>query len=180
MFIFNPTEIRQQLHQFIKLDASVSVKTQPRTSIQVQDLAEVVSQLVTIKGNAFRPLPLDNFFGNFVDIGPVNEYGASDDVVFRWDYRIKPGLGLGAGELDAGVSIGPDSPAPEGTFTIDVYTTGDVFVAEIASGLTSPTFTYLNATIITDHGGEISFKARVRHINGGYSSDEEEITITKV
>ena len=186
VFMLNPTELTPIEHQYLALEQSVYVKSQPRTLLEIQDLSEVTAQVLTIQGNYARPLPVDNFFGNFQQRSPNattgrhnNEYGTGDDVVFTWNYRIKPGQGLGAGELNAGVAIGNESPAPEGTFEIDIYTIADAFVKTI-SGLSTPTYTYTNADIINDLGSEVSFKARVRHVNGAFSTDEIQITITKV
>lgn len=180
VFIFRPDSIRQQIHPFLNLDEGVFIKTQPRTSAKVQTLSDVVSQEITIKGNAFRPLPLDNFFGNFVQRGPLDEWSVGADTTFRWDFRIKPGTGLGAGELGAGIPIGTDTPTPEGTFTLVITDLADV-VKRTEIGLTSPTFLYTNVALVADFGGEpTSYKAKLTEVVGAYATDQLELTMTRV
>lgn len=165
----------------LSLNQTFYVRSQPFTLAASIPLSSVPSREITIVGEADRPLPVDNFFANFDAHGPppVNQYGTSDDVEFTWTYRIKPGTGLGAGELRAGVPIGNESPTPEGTFEIEMLTVGDVS-ERLVTGLSTPSYTYDNADLISDFGSEVTFKARVRHVAGAYASDWEEITITKV
>lgn len=180
VFIFRPDSIRQQLHAYLSLDVTTYVKTQPRTSAEIQSLSDVTSQGVLIKGNAFRPLPLSNFYGNWQEWGPLNEFATGTDIDFSWTYRIKPGQGLGAGQLPAGVPIGTDTPSPEGTFTIVFTDVADV-VKRTVTGLTSPAYIYTNANLVSDFTSEpASFKAKVQQVNGAYSTDVLEITIVRV
>lgn len=180
VFIFRPDSIRQQIHPFLNLDQSVFVKTQPRTSAKVQTLSDVVSQELTVEGNAFRPLPVDNLFANYVERGPLDIFATGTDIDFTWNFRVKIGTGLGAGQLGAGIPIGTDTPVVEGSFTIEFTDLADV-VKRTETGLSTPDFTYTNVDLVADFSGEpSSFKAKVKQVNGAYSTDIIEITVTRV
>jgi hypothetical protein len=47
--------------------------------------------------------------------------------------------------------------------------------------LTEPTYTYLNADLVSDFGGEpASFRVRVRNVNGAFESDNIEIIVSRL
>lgn len=108
--------------------------------------------------------------------GQPNSFVSGEDIELVWDYR--PGSRLvGAGWTLAGNASSP--LPPEGTFVVEMLTTGDV-LKKLYRVRDAAEYTYDNADLVTDFGSEpSSFKARLHHVRDGFSSDYTEITITR-
>lgn len=104
----------------------------------------------------------------------VPSYRTGEDLTFRWAYFGQEFPTSGAGLQNYGAGVPQSSVI--GTFEVEFYTTGDV-LKKTVTGLTSPTYTYTNATLVTDFGSEQSIKVKVYHVNGGYRSTAVELTV---
>ncbi|MFG0318404.1 MAG: hypothetical protein ACF8XB_14115 [Planctomycetota bacterium JB042] len=109
--------------------------------------------------------------------GQDNSYLTGQDIEAEWGYRSSEVVPSGAGYFPPG---SPFTALPvEGTFTLRVLSSGDV-EQRVVSGLTSPAYTYTNANLVSDFGGEpSSFKLEITQHHGGYSSPPSTITVTK-
>ena len=76
-----------------------------------------------------------------------------------------------------GAGVGTGVSPVYGTFEGRVYDDMDVLVATYDLG-TTPEWTYDNADLQTDLGGETDFRLEVYNINGGFRSEPTELLIT--
>lgn len=152
------------------------VKSQPFTHSTVANLAEVHSVQVALRGKAFTPPdPL-----NLRTINRSNSYRAGEDVQLTWCYRSSAVPFTGAGMQPAGHPTG-DSPV-QGVFVLRIRDGGSpgTVLREISVG-TSTTYTYPNADLVADFGGEPDFlEVELVNIQSGFSSNPIRTTIVKV
>ena len=148
------------------------LKARPYSTTEVLPLSAVDSVQLDYAGGGYRPLPCENL--NTED--GTEAWVAGTDLDLRWDY--KNGTSLSG----AGFSITGEAASlslPEGTFTLEFLTTGDVL--KRTEALLVPNYTYANADLVSDFGSEpTSFKARVVNNLNGLTSIVEETTFTRV
>ncbi len=144
--------------------ASIRLKSQPFTSTFLS-LASITAVTKTLKGKGVTPPPVCALEVAEPALG-VPAYHTGENVVFSWAYSSPQILGTGAGMQPAGSAVG-SSPV-QGEFEIEVYDALDVLVRTELRSL--PTWTYANADLVADLGGETNFTVSVRNINGGYRS----------
>ena len=150
------------------------LKTQPFNSTDSVDLADVTPDNRTVLGDGTRP---PRPYGiNTPEKSKAWEAG--EDVVLDWKYR--NGNVPGAGEVLAGESS--VNALPEGTFTLRIYDSTGTTLKRTETGLTSPTYTYTNANLVSDFSGEpTAILVKVVNIaSTGLTSDEAEQQIEKV
>lgn len=148
-------------------------KTQPQGNGTV-DLASVVPASRLLYGEGVRPLPVSAVRVTSPQL--VNAYQTGDDVTIEWDYATPRTPGTSAGFQPAGQGVGVT--APEGSFQVEILTTGDVL--KRTDSAASNTYTYANATLASDLGGEVSFKVRITQFRDGYESDTQTITVERI
>lgn len=149
-------------------------KPAPYTQAGALSLASVTALTKTIRGNGVVPDPVTCLRVTAPRRG-VPDYRTGEDVTFEWGY-INMGIpGTGAGLQGYGDAAG--SVEPYGTFEIVVL---DNMAAEVATYNvgTDTTWTYDNATLQADLGGETDFSIEVRNVNGGFRSAARTLSIT--
>lgn len=106
----------------------------------------------------------------------VPTYYTGNDVSFRWAYRSNTFQGTGAGQQRSN-NNGVGSSPVQGEFELKVYDPGLVLVrTELVS---VAEWTYTNADLASDLGGETNFSIELRNVNGGWKSDPLTLSITK-
>ena len=133
---------------------------------------EITAEQISYGGGGFRPLSPENLTTDDFTTAWV----AGTDIDLRWDFKNATDQS-GAGILDS------DSPAslsgPEGYFKLEILN-GSTVVRTV-DPLLLASYTYTNANLVTDFGGEpSSFNTRVVNILNGLTSEEETATITRV
>lgn len=151
---------------------SLYLKTRPYSSVEVMSLDDQEAITLDYTGGGYRPLQPENL--NTTNDAYAWISGA--DAVLRWDYK------NAIATTGAGFSLS-DEPAelalPEGYFKVTILN-GTTVVREELEILTN-TFTYTQAMMTTDFGGEPSaFNVQVVEILNGLTSDVEAATITRV
>lgn len=176
VFIFENTAIEFIQDILLVPNEDLYVKTQPNASSGQLPLSSVSPVATVLRGKGTTPMDPIALHVT-APARAVPAYATGQDISLAWGYRstVLPKTGAG---LQASGSVTAVSPV-EGTFTLEFLTTGDV--VERTVSLTSTTYTYTNANLVSDFGSQpSSFKVRVKLTNGGFASDPVEITITKV
>lgn len=165
--------------QDIMLEPNVVLygKTQPSTT-ELLSLSQVTAVSKLLRGKGVVPMdPL-----NLRTKDTTNTYKIGQDIVLQWAYRSPLLSNTGAGMQGAG-AVTAISP-PEGEFILTFKTIGGV-TKKTVSGLTLPTYTYLNTQFAQDFGfapsGEpASIIVELVNSNGGYESNILTKTLIKV
>lgn len=178
VYIFRFDSIQEVLSYLLVPGRNLRVKPQPYSGASVLSLAAVDPPAARVlKGKGIVPIqpgPID-----VVAPWPGSPcYETGDDVEFRWSYRSTayPQTGFGLYPIEVGAGVSP----PQGTFEVRVYDAGDALVATYgeADGVGAEGWTYDNADLQADLGGETDFRIEVRNINGGYRSDPVELEVS--
>lgn len=149
------------------------LKQQPFASGSPVNLADVTATNKTLYGKGVTPMPPGCLRVTAPRKG-VAAYYTGEDVTFEWSWRSTTYPGTGAGLQPAGNAIGV-SPI-NGTFEAEVYNTSDTKVATYALGAVA-TWTYDNADIQADLGGEVDFYVKIRNVNGGWKSSPVQLSV---
>lgn len=177
VFIFENTAIEFVQDVLLVPNEDLYVKTQPNASSGQLPLSSVSPVVGQIRGKGTTPM--DPIALHVTAPFPaVRAYSTGNDIALKWGYRSTQAPKTGAGLQTAGVVTGVS--LPQGTFTIEILTTGNVLRRTVPSQVLN-TYTYTNADLVADFSGEpAAFKVRVTLTNGGFASDPIEITVTKV
>lgn len=157
---------------------SLRVKTQPWASLPVS-LASVTATTKTLYGKGIVP-PAPCGVRVTAPRPGSSSYRTGEDVTFAWASRISEppaaGIGLhGIGTQPVGVGALPANT----TYEVLVYDAGDVLVrTEVLGAVTG--WTYDNADLQADLGGETDFSIEVRQLQAGYRSDPTTLAITAI
>lgn len=176
VFIFQNTSIEFIQDILLVPGEDLYSKTQPSSAAGQITLDSVAPVGTVLRGKG--TVPMDPIALHVTAPQPqVRAYATGQDLSIKWGYRSTVLPKTGAGLQGAGV---PTATSPvTGTFLIEFLTTGNVLQRSVSQ--TTTTYTYTNANLVSDFGSEpSSYKVRVTLINGGYSSDPIELTITKV
>lgn len=174
-YIFTDDALRHE-DALLSPQVALYMKPQPRTTVSLA-LSLVPAVNKTLVGKGIAPMPLKSFRAGGPTSPFSNSYRAGEAVTFKWAYRSTAEERSGAGLQDAGAPSGV-SPV-EGEFVIR-FKSGVTVKREVA-GLMSPTYTYPNATLVSDFGGSepASFTAEVEHVKSGYKTAALALTIAK-
>lgn len=176
VFIFENTAIESIQDILLIPGEDLYAKTQPNASSGQLALSAVAPQATVLHGKGVVPMDATGLHVTAPQPN-VSAYATTNDISLKWGYRSTVLDKTGAGMQGAGAAT-VTSPL-EGNFTIEFLTTGNVLKKTVAQ--TGNTYTYTNATLVTDFGSEpAAFKVRITRNDGGYSSDYIELTITKV
>lgn len=151
----------------------VFVKTQPFGSGGQLPLDESVPAQMALYGKGVRPITPENIR---IDTGLLTwTSGADFDV--RWDYFTPRTAGSGAGFQGAGAAA--SSVLPEGEFIVEILNASNTVIRQFSQAAASYTYTFAQRN--TDFAGDpASLKFRITQLRGGYSSDTNTQTFTKV
>jgi hypothetical protein len=151
----------------------VFVKTQPFGSGGQLPLDEAVPTQMALYGKGVRPLTPKNIR---IDTG-LTTWTDSADFDVRWDYFTPRTVGSGAGFQAAGAAA--SSVLPEGEFIVEILNASNTVIRQFSQAAAS--YTYTAAQRTTDFGADpASLKFRITQLRGGYSSDTNTQTFTKV
>lgn len=148
-------------------------KSQPRAG-GVMPLSGVAPAYRELYGKGVRPIPVSSLRVTSPHL--VNAYSTGEDITVEWAYSVPSVPGLGAGLQGAGTAVG--TPDPEGSFQVDILTSGDVL--KRSESVSTATYTYTNANLISDLGSEVDFKIRVTQLRNGYLADSTTITVEAI
>ena len=173
VFIFADTTLPQ--FQDILLDTpgdTLYFKSQPSSSGGQVPFEAIAPYANLVEGKNVVPMaPL-----NLRVSGQSNAYETGDDVTLKWSYRSTLSPKTGAGMQGAGAATGVS--AVDGTFLLTIETVGGTEVRAVSQ--TSTTYTYDNADLQADLGGEPNFVVKVKCVRGGISSTILEITVESI
>jgi len=158
---------------FLADGATVYTKTLPHTDSAQMDGSEITAIPFEYNGGGYRPLSPENL----TTADYTSSWLSGQSVELRWDYK------TGNDQSGAGV-IESDVPAflemPEGYFRLEFYDGSTLVRTEDVTGGAS-TYTYTNANLVADFGGEPNdFDVKVFNILNGLTSEEEVATIDKM
>jgi hypothetical protein len=152
---------------------AVFVKTQPFGTGGQLPLDEAASVALALYGKGIRPITPANIR---IDTNLLT-WTAGADFVVRWDYFTPRTVGSGAGFQGAGSAA--SDQVPEGDFLVEILNGSGTLIRQFNQA--TATYTYTNAQRVTDFGGDpTSLKFRITQLRGGYSSDTNTQTFTKV
>ncbi|MCZ2418682.1 MAG: phage tail protein [Burkholderiales bacterium] len=153
--------------------ASVYVKAQPFAQTGLS-LAEVPATNKTIYGYGLRP-PAPCGLRVSAPAPGVRAYATGQDVSFKWSSRVANPIITGAGMQGAGTIVGAGVIGAT-TFEIRVYDATDTLVRTEFRSVNE--WTYSNADLAADLGGETDFRVEVREAStAGIFSDEIDLTV---
>lgn len=151
------------------------VKSQPNATGGTISLAAIAPKATTQRGKGVVPVDPEALHVTAPSMGSAS-YTTGEDVSLRWGWSTSSSKNTGAGYQAAGTAIG--APVIKGSFIVELRTTGGTLVS--TTNTTSPTITFLNASLAAAPISEGSFKVRVFHTNNGFTSSYVELTVTKV
>lgn len=157
----------------VQPNVTLYAKTQPLAG-GVMPLGLVAPESLALYGKGIVPVPPGKpYTGSGSD-----DYETGDDVTINWSYSIPRTPSAGAGHQGAGSAVLP--VLPEGSFVLEILTTGDV-VVRTESIAVANSYVYDNADLIADLGSEVDFKVRVRQLRDGFTSaNSPELLVEKV
>lgn len=160
------------------IGATRHFKMVPYSALDSADLSTATAISHTFAGRAKTPYPVNTIRANDNSTGAT--YSASGDIVFTWWPRVR-GSGAGKGDADAVTDYDPANNY-EHLFKIETYSGGAL--KNTYTGIDAVTWTYTNANLQSDHGGEpseIEFKIyNYRSVDGQeLASSALSITVTK-
>jgi len=161
--------------QDVLLEPQVAIfaKSQPFGTGGQLPLTEAGSVALALYGKGIRPITPANIR---IDVN-LTTWTAGADFVVRWDYFTPRTVGSGAGFQGAG-SASSDA-APEGDFLVEILNASNTVIRQFNQA--TATYTYTNAQRVTDFGADpASLKFRITQLRGGFSSDTNTQTFTKV
>lgn len=156
--------------------ASLYLKQQPWGILGPLSLASVTATNKTLYGKGVKPMKPSPMRVTAPTLW-VPAYATGEDVTVAWSYRSSELKRTGAGLQGFGEAHGIS--AVQGTFEIEVYTTGDVLVETYDAG-TNTSWTYTNANIQSDLGGEVDFYLLLRNVNGSLRSDSQRLDVEAI
>jgi len=163
------------LVQDILLEPEVAIfaKSQPFGTGGQIPLDEVGSVALALYGKGVRPVTVANIRN---DTGLLT-YAAGADMQIAWDYFTPRTAGSGAGFQGAG-SAASDA-APEGDFLVEILDASSTLIRQFNQSTAGYTYTFAQRN--TDFTGDpASLKFRITQLRGGFSSDTNTQTFTKV
>ena len=176
VYIFEFTAIEFIQDLLLVPNEDLFAKTQPNASSGQLPLSSVAPDATVLRGKGTTPMDPIALHVT-APFAAVHAYSAGNDIGVKWGYRSTQLPKTGAGLQSSGVVCG--TSLPQGTFTLEFLTTGNV-LKRTASQVAN-FYTYANADLVADFAGEpAAFKVRVTLTNGGFASDPIEITVTKV
>lgn len=175
VFIFT-SDVQDHEDTLLVPEEDLYVKPQPKTGESLP-LSQVPPIVKTLVGKGIAPMPLVSLSAG----GPVspysNGYRTGEAIAVRWSYRSLAEPRTGAGMQGAGVATAV-SPV-EGEFVVRIETTGGALKREV-SALTTPAYSYPNATLVSDFAGEpAEFVVKVKQVKSGLSTPWKTINVKK-
>lgn len=171
-YVFAPDQVTPVQDALLAPAVTLFAKTQPRAR-GVVPLSSVAPDSLLLKGKGVVPVAPSAIW---ITNSESNSYVAGGSPAFKWTYAAPSAPQSGAGFFGAGNPVG--DPEPEGPFELEFRTTSDVSKRIVS--VAGNTYNYANADLVSDFGSEVTFKARVRQVRGGYTSIWREITVEKV
>jgi hypothetical protein len=177
IYIFNNTDFSQMQDLLMEAGEDLYMKPQPIGFSGDLPLDLVPEIQKTLYGKGVVPMPPETLrvtapFKN------VSIYNAGGGVSVAWCYLSTLAIGSGAGMQGYGEACGEADV--DGEFRLEITDMSDVVKREV-TGLSTPSYTYSNANMLSDFGSEpSSFKIKVYNLRGGQLSSAAEITITKI
>lgn len=176
IYIFEGTDPVAIQDPLLEPEVALFAKTQPQAGgILPLDADAPVATLLYGKAAAGRPVQPGRAKVTSPDL--VNAYATGDDVDLEWSYGTPQTPAAGAGLQGAGTPIASDPP-PDGDFVLEVRDSTGVTI-ERTEFLATNTYTYTNANINSDHGGEPTFQVWIYQRRGGLLSDPSKLTVEK-
>jgi hypothetical protein len=172
VFIINASDLLAVSDSLLSPEVVRYAKTQPYGNGTVS-LAAINPASVYLYGKGIRPPPIAALRVTAPDL--VNAYANGQDVTLEWDWPTPRTPGTSAGFQDAGSATGTTSP--EGDFLVELLTIGDALV--FSDSTASATYTFSNAVLIANLGGQFSFQVRITQLRDGYASDTVTLTVEK-
>lgn len=157
-------------------NTTVYVKTQPSTGSTLP-LDECSKKSRLLKGKGRIPENPGAIRKQGDTSNTYTPAATPGDITFEWSYRSLATPRTGAG-MQGGGAASAASPI-RGTFVIRVRNSVGTLVREENVG-SDLTYTYTQANYLFDLGSVSSYKFGVVNVNGGYSSDEVQITMTAI
>lgn len=176
VYLFSAAEARPISSQKVYPGADLYMKPQPLGVAGILPLASVTAINETVVGKGVVPMVPGGLRVTAPDL-LVPAYYAGDDVVFAWNYRSTEFEGTGAGLQPFGSPYGVS--AIRGRFQVEVYNTSDALVATYDAGAVT-TWTYDNADIQSDLGGEVDFYILLRNTDGSLRSESVRLDVEKL
>ena len=176
VYIFELTNIEQIQDLLLTPQSLLYAKTQPSGNGTVS-LSEVFPESTVLYGKGIngRPVPPGTLSVTAPDL--VSAYQTGDDVSFQWTYATPQATSASSGLQGAGAAMGV--VPPDGDFVLEVRDlTGTTVVR--SEPLASNTYTYDNADLVADHGGEPSFQVWVYQRRNGLLSDPIKLTVERI
>lgn len=169
VFIFPRIDMGLLSQPWLLPGQDLFVKALPYNSTSVVDISNVEAvSIEPYQGGGFRPLPPENLSTS----DDTSAWVAGTDIDLRWDYKVRSGLGMGLS--DEPYELAP----PEGYFILTIKNGASTVRTET---VTANTFTYTNANLVSDFGGEpSSFNVEVVEALNSLTSDADTATIVKV
>ncbi|MBW2044785.1 MAG: hypothetical protein JRI96_07840 [Deltaproteobacteria bacterium] len=131
------------------------VKYNPYSSLHTADVSDAEEMSITFRGRAKAPYTPANFKANAGSYHPTY----SSDVVLTWDPRLR-GTGAGYGDPD---TVTDATAVWEGLFKIEVFVGGSK--VRTTEGIDAKTWTYTQAMIEADNGGDLPTRIFFRLTN---------------
>ena len=173
VFIVNTLDMSPIQNALLAREVTRYAKTQPSGNGTVS-LAAVDGTATALYGKGVRPVPVAALRVVLPDL--VNAYGAGDSPKMQWDYGTPRTPGNSAGLQEGGQGVGVT--LPEGSFQVELLTAADAVVRTV--NVTDNFFTYSNANLVADLGGEVDFKIRVKQFRDGFESSTQTLTVEKI
>jgi hypothetical protein len=173
VFVFQEGGLLPQTDALLFPGQVLHVKQQPSTPASELSLASVAAVSRTLYGKGLRPPKPVGLRVTAPVLGSAS-YRTGEDVSFRWASRLANPPSTGAGSFPAGAAVGLGVVGLT-DFRIRVYDSGDVLVRTEMRSV--PEWTYSNADLQSDLGGEADFRIEVDEIRSGFYSDTTELAV---
>jgi hypothetical protein len=192
IWIVNRAQLAVLQDPMIAPGVTLDLKTLPSSNGLRVDASAVTAVSHDIVGRALTPYTLVNFRVNDQQVSdvlaasigrrPLNQYEAGDDIVIRYDYRVRDGRGVTPEYLRFGAVIGSTNIDHEGEIIIEIVdTSGPTVVRTFIIDTNDSKKVYTNAELVADFSGEpASFEVRGRNRFPAYDSPNRTVTVTKV
>lgn len=177
IFIFEQADPLPIQDPLLAPEVELFAKTQPQAGGILPLAGDIpFSSILYGKAKAGRPVPAAMLTVTAPDL--VNVYETGDDVSFHWGFGTPQSPAAGAGLQGAGVAI-ISTPSPDEDFVLEIRDITGTIVKRTEI-LTTNTFTYTNANLVADLGGEPSFQVWVYQRRGGRISDPTKLTVERI
>lgn len=154
-------------------EVAIFAKSQPFGSGGQLPITEAGSVALALYGKGIRPITPANIR---IDVNMLT-WVAGEDFVVRWDYFTPRTNGSGAGFQGAGSAASDQEP--EGDFLVEILNASNTVIRQFNQATASYTYTFAQRN--TDFAGDpTSLKFRITQLRGGFSSDTNTQTFTKV